>query len=101
MKEFERRRVDTDDMKRIAGAACLQLTSEELRQFAQQTEAMLCELDRMQEPGDRPDRQNVVQLEQLREDTPGASLDRAELLRASAKQDGACFAAPRVWKEEE
>lgn len=98
MDLYERPLADEEYLARIAGAACLRLTPEELRQFARQTEAMLCELDRLQDPGPLAEGGGAVRVEALREDVPGCSLGREELLSAAPVQDGVCFTAPPVLK---
>ena len=98
MDMCERPLADEEYLARIAGAACLRLTPEELWRFACQTEAMLRELDRLQDPGPLPEGGGAVRVEALREAVPGRSLGREELLAAAPVQDGVCFTAPPVLK---
>lgn len=100
MKMGKRPAADESYMAGIADSACLRLTSEELRQFARQTEAMLRMLDRMRDPewNSEPEREGAVGVEELREDVPGHSLGRSDLLNAAVVQDGVCFVSPPVRK---
>ena len=89
-----------ETVKHLAQLSRIAVSSEECESFAKDLEG-LAELARLLETLDREaDRfDGAVSYQALREDTVEQSFPRADLLQASARQDGEAILVPRTVEE--
>jgi aspartyl-tRNA(Asn)/glutamyl-tRNA(Gln) amidotransferase subunit C len=94
--------VTEDLVRQVARLARLDLTEEEVRRTVPQLARILAHVERLPAvdlAGHDPATQPPVPFESLREDEPGVTLPRHEVLRNAPRHDGSFFVVPKILEE--
>ena len=94
--------VTEDFVRHVAGLARLELSDEEVKAMQPQLARIFRHVDQIQQldVGEHdPATQPAVDLDALRQDEPGPTLDPLAVLRNAPAHDGAFFVVPRFFDE--
>ncbi|MDU0968417.1 MAG: Asp-tRNA(Asn)/Glu-tRNA(Gln) amidotransferase subunit GatC [Actinomycetaceae bacterium] len=95
--------ISTDEVARVARLARIALTEEEITRFAGELDVIANAVAKVSEVAtpDVPATSHPIALTNvLREDVPGPTLDRAELLAAAPAAEDGQFRVPQILGEE-
>ena len=94
--------IDEALVRHVALLARLELTDDEVHEITPQMRGILAYVEQVQqiEVGDEePATQAPIELEALRDDEPGTTLDPDVVMRGAPAHDGTYFVVPRVFEE--